>query len=48
MLNALFVFPNNQFYRDIGCQKEYKGANFHEGYAAIGEQIVFVFAYLKP
>jgi hypothetical protein len=48
MLNALFIFPHNQFYRDIGSQKEYKGANLQEGYAAIGEQIVFVFAYLEP
>jgi hypothetical protein len=48
ILIALFVFPHNQFYPDIGSQKEYKGANLQEGYAAIGEQIIFMFAYREP
>jgi hypothetical protein len=48
MLDALLVFPHNQFYRDIGSQKECKGANLQEGYAIIAYQIVFMFAHREP
>jgi hypothetical protein len=48
MLNALFVFSQDQLYRDIGKQKECNYANLHKGYAVIAHQIVFVFAYIEP
>lgn len=44
MLNALFVFPDDQLYCDIGKQKEGDSADFNKRQTAIENQIIFMLA----